>query len=153
MPYNVELFLERILSLCEERGISKSALSLKAGEVNTIRNIERKLKQGLASAPHVDKVVAMADILETTPDYLLGYKDNHKKQTDLENQAMQTFEIMPVDLQERMLGMMQSELRYYFEKTLSQARQSIENLPLHERQRAIGKITNITNNDTALRLP
>jgi transcriptional regulator with XRE-family HTH domain len=146
MKYNNDIFRERLTKLLEEQGLSDADVNRLAQEkkihisVTAVRDWRERTKN-----PTAEKTFEIAEILEVNPAYLLGLTPIEKHLSGIEEQALQTFNIMPLDLQMRMLDVMQIELRHYFEKTLSQARQSIEQLPLHERQRAIGKITNMTN--------
>lgn len=68
--FDNSILISRITSMCEVRGTSINKMLLESGAgTSTVDN----LKKG--SAPTVDKLVKIADRLETTTDYLLGRSD------------------------------------------------------------------------------
>ena len=64
---------ERIRILRERRGMSQAALARALGaSINAINYIEG----GSTRAPHIDRLIAIADLFDVSLDYLVGRTDD-----------------------------------------------------------------------------
>jgi transcriptional regulator with XRE-family HTH domain len=64
---------ERIRTLRERQGMSQAALARALGaSVNAINYIEG----GSTRAPHIDRLIAIADLFDVSLDYLVGRTDD-----------------------------------------------------------------------------
>lgn len=64
---------QRLRSLREKQGISQAKLALALGaSINAINMIER----GQIKAPHIDRLMAIADLFDVSLDYLVGWTDD-----------------------------------------------------------------------------
>lgn len=63
---------ERIKNLRKEKGLTQTELALKIGykDKTALSKVERGLNN-----PYQSKIVALAEALDTTPAYLMGYED------------------------------------------------------------------------------
>ena len=68
----------RIKNLRIDKGMTQDELAQKVGY--TSRSSINKIELGLVDIPQ-SKIVAIADALNTTPAYLMGWKDNPEKDT------------------------------------------------------------------------
>ena len=66
------LLSERIRGKREEIGLTQSELAEKMGYAD--KSMIAKIEKGIIDLPQ-SKIVAFADILETTPSYLMGWED------------------------------------------------------------------------------
>ena len=67
------LLKERTIEMCDKRGISVNKLEQLAGlSPGSIKHWDK-------SVPSIDKVYKVAEVLETTADYLYGYVGDYEK--------------------------------------------------------------------------
>ena len=64
---------ERIRQLREKQGMSQAALARTLGASNMAINL---LENGATRAPHINRLIAIADILGVSLDYLAGRADD-----------------------------------------------------------------------------
>jgi len=64
---------DRIRSLREQQGMSQAALARKLGASNMAINF---LEKGVTRAPHIDRLLAIADLFNVSLDYLTGRSDD-----------------------------------------------------------------------------
>jgi len=67
------LLAERLRTVREAHGLSQTALAARAAlNLGNVNEIERRQKKGV----HADTIVALADALHVSADYLLGLADD-----------------------------------------------------------------------------
>ena len=64
---------ERIRQLREKQGMSQAALARALGASNMAINL---LENGSTRAPHIDRLIAIADLFSVSIDYLVGRTDD-----------------------------------------------------------------------------
>ena len=64
---------DRIRQLREKQGMSQAALARTLGASNMAINL---LENGTTRAPHIDRLIAIADLFNVSIDYLTGRTDD-----------------------------------------------------------------------------
>lgn len=73
--FSEKVFVERLNLLMQENSISKQAL---ANAIGTSRPAVSQFANGV-NLPSIEKLVAIAEHLDVSTDYLLGLSDNPKR--------------------------------------------------------------------------
>ena len=74
----VETIGDRVRVLRQQRGIRQGEL---AQRIHASANAINMLEVGLITNPHADRIVALAQALECSTDYLLGLSDDPQART------------------------------------------------------------------------
>ena len=104
---------ERIKARREQLQLSQEELAKKMGyksrsSINKIEMDSRNLTQS--------KIKAIADALETTPSYIMGWEEQEEeipqiqKLTEGEEKLLELYRLIPVEQQEMVLGMIEAAL-------------------------------------------